>query len=138
MLYAVALMRHGDDMRQTRRTQRVAIGRAIRQRREQLDMDQAELAQLVCVGRSTLSAYETGKRHVPSDMLADFAAALDCTVEQLANPPTDLAPDWPAWFGWDAQQSAQRAARRLLHPADEDQGSSGPPPRLRPRPVDGT
>ncbi len=58
-------------------TLNVAIGKRIRQAREEAGINQEDLGHQIGLGQDTISLYEQGKRSVPLDTLYDIARALD-------------------------------------------------------------
>lgn len=67
------------------------IGQRVRDLRLDRGVTQVELAKLIDVTQPMLSAYETGRRSMPHDMLAKIARALDASVDDL----TAAADEWP-------------------------------------------
>lgn len=59
------------------------IGTNVRNKREEKNMTQVELAEAVEAIQSTISGIETGARQPSVDMLVRLAVALDCTVDEL-------------------------------------------------------
>jgi transcriptional regulator with XRE-family HTH domain len=59
---------------------RVSFGEAIKQRREELGITQAELAKRLGVHKQTVVKYEADAITMPTDRLSDLAAALDITL----------------------------------------------------------
>lgn len=63
----------------------VFVGARIRERREKLGLSLAEVAGKLGIGRQNIHRYETGARLPTLEALYPLAAALDCSI-------TDLAP----------------------------------------------
>ncbi len=61
----------------------VGLGATIKQRREALDMQQGELAEIVGVEQSSASAWESEKTLPRADKLPRIAIALRCSVGEL-------------------------------------------------------
>lgn len=60
-----------------------ALGSRVCTRRTQLDMTQAQLADLLGVTQQVVASYEVGRRRVPASMLPDLAKALGVSIEDL-------------------------------------------------------
>jgi transcriptional regulator with XRE-family HTH domain len=84
-----------------------ALGRAIRERREQQRMTQGELADLVGLSRASITNIELGRQSVLVDQLCRFAAALGVPPADLLQrapsrreerPTEHLTPDAAAWI----------------------------------------
>jgi transcriptional regulator with XRE-family HTH domain len=59
------------------------MGRAIAVRRQQRQLTQAELAEIIEVEQETISRFERGATLPPLGRLADIADALSCPLEDL-------------------------------------------------------
>lgn len=59
------------------------MGRAIAVRRQQKQLTQAELAEMIEVEQETISRFERGASLPPFGRLADIADALSCPLEDL-------------------------------------------------------
>ena len=55
----------------------------IRKIRRDRDITQRELSEALCVERSTIAKWETGKSKPSPEMYQRIAAVLDCTVDEL-------------------------------------------------------
>lgn len=55
----------------------------IRKIRRDRDITQRELSEALCVERSTVAKWETGKSKPSPEMYQRIAAVLDCTVDEL-------------------------------------------------------
>ena len=55
----------------------------IRKIRRDRDITQRELSEALCVERSTVAKWETGKSKPNPDMYQKIAAVLGCTVDEL-------------------------------------------------------
>jgi transcriptional regulator with XRE-family HTH domain len=84
-----------------------ALGRAIRERRQQQRMTQGELADLAGLSRASITNIELGRQSVLVDQLCRFAAVLGVSPADLLQcaPPRreerlteDLTPDAAAWI----------------------------------------
>jgi transcriptional regulator with XRE-family HTH domain len=62
------------------------IGRRIRQRREELDLQQGELAELAGVNKGTVNAIEMGHRRPSPGTLEKLAPHLNWTLRELLDP----------------------------------------------------
>ena len=60
-----------------------SIGENIRKLRKARGLTQEQLAELTGINEKSISFYENGSRHVPSDCLLPFADALGVNVEVL-------------------------------------------------------
>ena len=60
------------------------LGEAIRRRRKNLGLSQEGLAEVVDCHRNFVGRIERGEQNPTVDMLVRFAAALDCSVADLA------------------------------------------------------
>jgi len=66
-------------------------GQKIKERREELGMSQQELADRVGLKtKSAISLIENDKRGIDKDLLVNFANALDCPIDELAEPRKGL------------------------------------------------
>ena len=61
----------------------MALGQAIRQRREAMGMSQEAFAEQVDCHRNYVSLVERGEQNVTIDMLRRIAGALKCTVAEI-------------------------------------------------------
>ena len=68
--------------------------RRIRDLREDHDLKQREIAQIVCCACRTYSAYETGSRQIPTDILIRLAKYYNTSVDYLLGL-TDQKPPYP-------------------------------------------
>lgn len=55
----------------------------LKERREQLKLSQAALAEKVCVTQQIIAAYEKGVRKPNCDIVAALADALECSADYL-------------------------------------------------------
>jgi transcriptional regulator with XRE-family HTH domain len=62
---------------------RIALGQAIRRRREAMSLSQEAFAEEVDCHRNYVSLVERGEQNVTIDMLRRFAKALNCSVAKL-------------------------------------------------------
>lgn len=59
------------------------IGKRIKQIREEKGLTQQQLADLLNVGRTVVTMWESGENTPPTKHLAPLASALGCTVDEL-------------------------------------------------------
>ena len=65
----------------TDKTRRIA--RRLAQMRKAHGISQAELCEKLGLTQSMMSRYENGERRIPSELLADFAAAIGVSADEL-------------------------------------------------------
>jgi len=63
---------------------REALGRALRQRRESIGLSQEKFGEAVDCHRNYVGLIERGRQNITVDMLGRFAAALRCSIADLA------------------------------------------------------
>lgn len=68
-----------------------ALGDRIKARRKAGDLSQAKLAERVELTRTSISNIESGRQHVPIDVLYRVARALNCRPHELLPDPAELA-----------------------------------------------
>lgn len=90
----------------------------IKQRREQLDISQEQLAQQIGTSQKQISKYETGKNSPTADVLDALADALNTTVDYLLGR-TDT-PERPLRSEMDLDEIEKEVIRilRSKKPAD--------------------
>jgi transcriptional regulator with XRE-family HTH domain len=83
-----------------------ALGKAIRARREALDLTQSEVSDSVGMSRGSVTNIECGRQSLLVDQLYKFAEALKTTPTDLLPPPeppaaarktNELSPETNAW-----------------------------------------
>ncbi len=71
----------------------IELGQRIAQRRKDLDITQAQLAELLGVSQQAMNSFEKGRRRVPVSALPAIARAVGASLlEELADGGHDLAP----------------------------------------------
>ncbi|HZJ51274.1 MAG TPA: helix-turn-helix transcriptional regulator [Actinomycetota bacterium] len=75
------------------------LDRTLRARREQLGLDQAQVAEFVGVSQQTISRWESGAITPPPKRLAKLAVALDIDLDRMLAYAGYLSngADWPRW-----------------------------------------
>jgi len=64
----------------------------LKKRRKEKDLSQEELGKFLSLDKSTISLYESGKRHPGYDTLFKIADILDCTTDYLLGRTDDPTP----------------------------------------------
>lgn len=69
-----------------------AVGAAIREQREKLNLSQSALAELARVNRTSITNIESGRQRLPLHTLYRIARSLDCSARELLpeRPPEDM------------------------------------------------
>ncbi len=68
------------------------IGARLKQRRNELGMNQGQLAEVVGVLRTSITNIEAGRQKVPLHILYKICAVLEIEVRELLPPVRDIAP----------------------------------------------
>ena len=69
-------------------------GRAVRALRRGRDVTQAQLAKVLGCAESTICRWESGKRALPLDALAEIAKAFKVPVTYFLEEATPERPEW--------------------------------------------
>lgn len=77
-----------------RRAGRASAGQHVREIRLERGITQVQLAKMLGITQPMLSAYETGRRSMPEDMLTKIAHSLGVSVDALAA----TEDEWPGTF----------------------------------------
>jgi transcriptional regulator with XRE-family HTH domain len=64
---------------------REVLGRTLRERREAMGLSQEKFGEMVDCHRNYVGLIERGQQNVTIDMLGRFAAALSCSIADLAS-----------------------------------------------------
>ena len=69
----------------------VTITKGLAYMRKRAKLKQFELADLLKVERSTIAKWESGAAYPRASQLPELAKALDCTIDELYQPPEESA-----------------------------------------------
>lgn len=93
--------------RRASRTLYVQLGAAIREAREDSGLSQADLAQAVGLGRTSITNFESGRQHVPLHTLYDIARVLDVELVDVL-PKVDDMDELTLYDDSDAERWASQ------------------------------
>jgi len=62
----------------------------IKKWREQNNMSQQDLADILKINRSTIAKWETGEAFPRAEKLPDIARTLNCSIDELYTKPSEL------------------------------------------------
>jgi transcriptional regulator with XRE-family HTH domain len=69
----------------------VTITKGLTYMRDRAKLKQRELADMLGVERSTIAKWESGAAFPRASQLPELAKALDCTIDELYQPPEESA-----------------------------------------------
>lgn len=88
----------------------VQLGAAIRKSREGASLSQAELAEAVGLGRTSITNFESGRQHIPLHTLYDIARVLDVELVDVL-PKADGLDEVALYDDSDAERWASQLTR---------------------------
>ena len=100
------------------------LGDRIKVRRKAGDLSQAQLAERVELTRTSISNIESGRQHVPLDVLYRVARALNCRPHELLPDPGELAEQNEMVTAL-AAKTDRDDVREFLSSIRQDQDSKG-------------
>lgn len=93
----------------------MTLGKRIHDRREQLNLSQADLGELVGKDQNSIWRYESGRVQPTAEVLADLARALQTTADYLLGVSDEVTP-----IGESNLTSLEREAIAILRSQDTE------------------